>query len=102
MSSGKVFSASEAYAAGLVQWVHSEATSPEEFFQACERRASEWLPQGPLALQALKALKVNSQAALEPLFLAEAKKFGELFRSKDTREGLGAFIDKRPANFKGH
>ena len=31
----------------------------------------------------------------------EAKDFASLFETKDTLEGMSAFIDKRKANFKG-
>jgi enoyl-CoA hydratase len=32
---------------------------------------------------------------------AEAEAFGALFATEDTREGLKAFVEKRPAAFRG-
>ena len=32
---------------------------------------------------------------------AEIQEFAELFESKDQKEGMSAFIEKRPAKFEG-
>jgi enoyl-CoA hydratase len=101
MISGKAFSAAEALAAGLVQWMAPEASSHEEFFNLCEKKAQEWFTQGPLAIKTLKSLKVGAGADLQALYIEEAKRFGKLFSFKDTREGLQAFVEKRIANFIG-
>ena len=58
--------------------------------------------RGPVALAA--ARQVVDQGLDVPLadgLRKEAAAFGKLFKSQDQKEGMAAFLQKRPANFTG-
>ncbi len=59
------------------------------------------LANGPLAVRnALLAVDAGL-SGLEDGLLTEASLFSSLAGSEDMREGTGAFLEKRPARFRG-
>jgi enoyl-CoA hydratase len=59
--------------------------------------ADQLAAKSPMALRVAKRLLNLSPGALE----LEAEEFGELFATEDAREGLAAFVEKRPPHFVG-
>ncbi|QSQ26157.1 enoyl-CoA hydratase/isomerase family protein [Pyxidicoccus parkwayensis] len=79
-----------------------EVLAPEALLPHCREVAAKMLKNGPLAIA--KAKRVIEQGADQDLRVAnelERKTFGELFGSADQREGMKAFLEKRPASFTG-
>lgn len=91
-------SADEAAAQGLI-W----AAVPDEGFEAEWRRRAAQLAQGPtLAYGAIKrALRASLANDLDAQLELEANLQAEVGRSRDFREGVMAFLEKRPARFEG-
>jgi enoyl-CoA hydratase len=95
---GGQLSAAEAAERGLVSRVVArEQTLPEALALAAEIAA-----QPPLAVMAAKeavnrAFELSLEAGLE----FERRNFFLLFASEDQKEGMAAFVEKRPANWKG-
>lgn len=57
---------------------------------------------GPLAVRAAKrAMVEGSRLSLEEGLAVEHRLFDSLAYTEDVREGLAAFLEKRPAEFKG-
>jgi enoyl-CoA hydratase len=93
---GRIVDAEEALRIGLVNGVHDPAR--EKGREVAELLATK----SPVALAAAKratnhVLQGDHGANLQ----REAKEFGELFASKDAKEGLTAFAEKREPVFKG-
>jgi enoyl-CoA hydratase len=58
--------------------------------------------KGPLAIAQCKRVILRGEgAALATANELEAEAFAQLFGSKDQREGMKAFLEKRPARFTG-
>ena len=58
--------------------------------------------QAPLALAAIiEAVEVGLEHGLAAGLAVEAQQFGVLTASEDMREGTTAFLEKRPAVFRG-
>jgi enoyl-CoA hydratase len=58
--------------------------------------------RGPLAVRAaIEAVMSGSDMPFEEGQLLEATLFGLLASTEDMKEGMGAFIEKRAANFGG-
>lgn len=95
---GDRVSAAEALRTGLVNRVWPDAELPE---RAAELVAS--LANGPtLAFAGTKRLlRGNLDAGLDAALDAEAREQAAAARSKDHREGVMAFVEKRPPRFEG-
>ena len=95
---GSFYTAEEAYKMGLVNVV----VPKEKLLEKAESYVSLFKKRGPLALDKAKQMIQKSyDLPLEEGLKREAKSFSELFLKQDSREGMSAFIEKRPANFKG-
>jgi len=93
-----VISAAEAYRIGLV----NEVTAAAELIPRAEAIAAKIIANAPLAVQyAMEAVNKGMEMTLaEGLFL-EASLFGVCCATEDKKEGTAAFLEKRPAQFKG-
>lgn len=95
---GQHIDAAEAYRIGLVNRVvplDALQESAQELLQAMIKNA-------PLALRsALTAVDEGSDIDQEKGLLLEAMLFGILCGTEDLREGMNAFLEKRPAKFRG-
>ncbi len=95
---GDIIGAEEALRIGLV----NKVTSREEVVGAAREAAKKIAAKGPLAIAQCK--RVMLRGADLPLTTAhelEAQAFSALFGSQDQREGMKAFVEKRPAKFEG-
>ncbi len=95
---GRFLDAAEALDAGLV----SRVVPQEHYFTEAVRIAHEMAAKGPIALRlakesVLKAFETTLSEGLE----YERKLFYMLFATEDQKEGMKAFVEKRPPKFKG-
>jgi enoyl-CoA hydratase len=90
--------AAEAERIGLVNRV----VPADQLEAVCEEMARKIMSRGPLAVgAAIEAVNAGLEMSFEQGQLLEATLFGTLCATEDMREGLGAFIEKRKAEFKG-
>jgi enoyl-CoA hydratase/carnithine racemase len=95
---GRPISGTEAYRIGLVSQLAPDA----EVVPAALAMARELARLPPLALTQIKeAILAGQDASLEAALMLERKAFQLLFASADKREGMQAFFEKRPPDFKG-
>lgn len=95
---GKTIDAQEAWRIGLV----NQVVLPAELMKTCEEMAKTMLSKGPLALRyCLDAVNQGMESSLEAGLEYEATLFAILCGSEDMKEGTQAFLEKRPAKFKG-
>ncbi|MCO5142906.1 MAG: enoyl-CoA hydratase-related protein [Oligoflexia bacterium] len=96
--SGRKLKAQEAKEIGLV----NELVPLAQLMDRAKAIAKEIQKNSPLAVSRSK--KIMNLVYSMPMDLAlreEAMQFGSIFGSHDQREGMSAFAEKRPANFKG-
>jgi enoyl-CoA hydratase/3-hydroxyacyl-CoA dehydrogenase len=92
---GDAISAAEAYRYGL-----ANAVVPDhELLDTAINWARKLAQQAPIAVEQIKT--ASAQGDLDEGLKVEAKGFGKVFASEDAREGIGAFLQKRKAKFKG-
>jgi 2-(1,2-epoxy-1,2-dihydrophenyl)acetyl-CoA isomerase len=91
-------SAEQAQQHGLVWSVHPDAHLTEAAL-GCARRLAQ-MPTRALAL-AKQALDVSPANGLAEQLEVEGRLQAECIRTEDFREGVAAFVEKRPARFKG-
>ena len=95
---GKMITAQKALAWGIV----NEVFAPEELMAKTLETAREIASKGTLGVSYSKDAIANGlNMAKEDGLRYEASLFGVLFSTDDQREGMGAFIGKRKAEFKG-
>jgi enoyl-CoA hydratase len=95
---GDRIGAAEAERIGLV----NKVVPPEQLMSAAEEMARKIISRGPLAIRAaIEAVMIGTEMSLQEGQFLEATLFGLLCASEDTKEGMQAFLEKRPANFKG-
>lgn len=95
---GVQISAQEMAAHGLVNRVVPKGEHLSEAIKLAKAVAA----QAPLALRLAKeAVNAAFETSLEEGLEIERKNFFMLFATDDMREGMQAFIEKRPAQFKG-
>ncbi len=98
MLTGEMMDAQDAYRMGLVNRVYPQA----ELLGAAEELAKKIAANGPIAVAlAIEAVDNGYHASTEDALRLESNLFGLLAATSDMREGMGAFLEKRKANFKG-
>ncbi|WP_196138001.1 enoyl-CoA hydratase/isomerase family protein [Aliikangiella sp. G2MR2-5] len=93
------FNAEEAKHMGLIHTIYSL----EDFEQKCQSFLSGLIANGPNAVyQAKKLINfVHNQPINEDLIRETAQRIADIRASQEGREGITAFLEKRPANWKG-
>jgi len=95
---GDMITADEALRIGLVNHVYESA----ELMPAAEAMAKKIAANAPLAVQyAMEAIEHGMEMPQEEGLFLEATLFGLCCATEDMREGTKAFLEKRPAQFKG-
>ena len=94
---GRMMDAAEAERAGLVARVVPAASLMDEAMKVAETIASMSLPS---VLSAKEAVNRAFEVSLAEGVLFERHVFQALFATADQKEGMAAFVDKRPAKFK--
>jgi len=96
--SGDPVEASRALDLGIV----ARVVEPEALAEAARALASRFAAQAPLAMAATKrAIADGSDRPLAEGLEAERREFVSLFSSEDAREGITAFLEKRPPMWTG-
>ena len=96
--SGEQITAQEAYRIGLV----NEVVPQGELIARAEAIARKIIANAPLAVQyAMEAVNHGLDMTLAEGLYLEATLFGVCCATEDKREGTTAFLEKRPAQFKG-
>ena len=96
--SGEMIDAQEAYRIGLV----NKVVPADRLMAESEQLLRGMLAMGPLAVRlAIEAIDQGLEMTLDEGSLFEANLFGLLASSQDMKEGLSAFLEKRPAKFTG-
>jgi enoyl-CoA hydratase len=94
---GRMMDVAEAERSGLVSRVVPAASLMEEAMKVAETIASMSLPS---VLSAKEAINRSFEAPLDEGLRFERRVFHALFATEDQKEGMNAFIAKRPAKFK--
>jgi enoyl-CoA hydratase/carnithine racemase len=92
---GEAISAEDAYQHGLVNTIVPD----HELFDAARAWARKLAGQAPIAVQQMK--QVSHAPDLDDGIAAEKQGFAAAFASEDAREGITAFVEKRPARWRG-
>lgn len=98
MLQGKALSAQEALSIGLVE----EVCPTENLMNSAMELAQDLAQRAPVAVAEIKKC-VNTAMELErdSSLMYDVRGLGQLFVTQDAEEGLIAFLEKRPARFKG-
>ena len=95
---GRMLSAREAHAAGLVNRV----TPVEGMLHEAQRLAAEIAERAPIAVRlAREAVRYGAENTVREGLEIERRNFYLLFDTEDQKEGMRAFIEKRPAEYRG-
>ncbi len=92
---GEPISAEEAYELGLA----GRLVPDHELFDSALSWARKLAAQAPLAVEQIK--RVSGHGDLDAGIEAEKQGFAAVFGSEDAREGISAFVQKRPPKFTG-
>jgi len=95
---GDIVDAQSALALGLAVAV----VPPEQVLDRCRDIAKRIAQKGPLAIaQAKRVLRTGADLPLDAANALETQAFAALFGSSDQKEGMKAFLEKRPPHFEG-
>ncbi len=94
---GATITAEEAYRIGLI----NQIVALPELLPEVKRIAQKIIKNAPLAVESSKkVINAGAEMELTHALSLEIGSFGNLFSTQDQTEGMTAFIEKRPANFK--
>jgi enoyl-CoA hydratase len=95
---GEMITAEEALRIGLVNHVYE----PAELLPAAEALAKKIIANAPLSVKfTMEAIERGTEMPLEEGQYVESALFGLCAATEDMREGTRAFLEKRPAQFRG-
>lgn len=95
---GRMITAQEAHAMGLI----SRVVPPEHYFEEALKVCHELCEKAPIALKLAKeAVAQAFETTLSHGIECEKKLFYMLFATDDQKEGMRAFVEKRPPVFAG-
>lgn len=95
--SGKMIRAEEAKAIGLADQVYA----PEELMDKAMEMAKSFAKNAPIAVKYAKAcIDRGLQMDIDDGIAVENELFAMCFATEDQKEGMGAFLEKRPASFR--
>ena len=94
---GDLMTSGEAYASGLVARVYDEDDLLPESIKMATNIASKGSPSLRAAKEAVNA---SEELPLQEGLRFERRLFHALFATEDQKEGMAAFLEKRPAEFK--
>lgn len=95
---GDMIDAAKAKEIGLVL----DVLPPAELLAHCKKVAATIAKRGPVAVaQAKRVIEHGADLPLKDACELERQAFALLFGTSDQREGMKAFVEKRPADFKG-
>ncbi len=96
--SGELYDAGECHRIGLV----NQVVPYDQLIPAGEKMAASFLKGAPLALRYIKeAVYKGSEMTLEQGLRFESDLQSMVMQTEDAKEGPRAFVEKRPANWKG-
>jgi enoyl-CoA hydratase/carnithine racemase len=96
--SGELYDAPECHRIGLV----NQLVPYDQLIPAGEKMAASFLKGAPLALRYIKeAIYKGSEMPLEQGLRYESDLQSMVMQTEDAKEGPRAFVEKRPANWKG-
>ena len=94
---GEMIDAAKAKEIGLVL----DVVAPDRLMAHCHDIAQKIAKRGPLAVaQAKRVIEAGADMALKEANEIERQAFGLLFGTDDQKEGMKAFLEKRPAAFR--
>ena len=96
--SGDFLSAAEAYTIGYA----AEVVEPEALAEAALTEARRYLASSPFSIRHMKSLVWKGlERDLSAHMAAHVEVLGACFKSADHKEGVAAFLERRPAHFVG-
>ncbi len=94
---GEMHSAEEAHRYGLV----NDVVELDQLLPRAQKLAASILKNGPIAIHAaLDCIRSGQHLPMEDALKLEADAFQKLFGTKETNEGLSAFVEKRKPEFR--
>jgi enoyl-CoA hydratase / 3-hydroxyacyl-CoA dehydrogenase len=93
--SGDPIDAYEAHRVGLA----NQVVPDHELFDTALAWARQMADKAPIAIEEIK--KRSAHGVLEEGLASEAEGFARTFGSEDAKEGIGAFLARRPPRFQG-
>lgn len=94
---GRMIDADEAFRIGLVNCV----AAPDDLAEAVDRTVSAILKNAPIAVSYAKTcINENYDLDIDESIALENQYFAKCFATADQKEGMDAFLHKRPAAFK--
>lgn len=95
---GDMIDGAEAYRLGLA----NKVVEPEVLLPVAKKLAGKIVKKSSITLKFMKeAVHQGMEMELEQGIAHEANLFGLCFSTEDQKEGMNAFLNKRPAEFKG-